>query len=177
MPSPSGAVGRQSKEVPQTSSPDIPRSQSGEFYFATCGEFYSVIDSARRIDKDPRLSPQKERTRHWRTRSDPLEQIWPRVEDLLKIDGILAVTIFETLQDELGEDVVPDGVRRTLERRISRWRALNGGEKEIIFPQHHPAGRQGLSDFTVCDALQVTIGGEDLDHRLFLFRFACSDWE
>ena len=133
--------------------------------------------SARRIDKDPRLSPQKERTRHWRTRSDPLEQIWPRVEDLLKIDGILAVTIFETLQDELGEDVVPDGVRRTLERRISRWRALHGGEKEIIFAQHHPAGRQGLSDFTVCDTLQVTVGGKDLDHRLFHFRLACSGWE
>ena len=133
--------------------------------------------TARRIDKDPRLSSQKDRERHWRTRSDPLEQVWPRVEELLRIDGILSVTIFETLQDEFGEDVVPDGVRRTLERRISRWRALNGGEKEIMFAQHHPAGRQGLSDFTVCDDLRVTIGGEGFDHRLFHFRLACSGWE
>ena len=50
--------------------------------------------SARRIDKDPRLSSQKDRERHWRTRSDPLEQVWPRVEELLRIDGILSVTIF-----------------------------------------------------------------------------------
>lgn len=132
--------------------------------------------SARRIDKDPGLPSQKKGKRHWRTRADPLEQVWPRVEELLKIEGILSVTIFETVQDEFGEDVVPDGVRRTLERRIARWRALNGSEKEIFFPQHHEIGRQGLSDFTVCDDLRVTIAGERFDHRLFHFRLACSGW-
>jgi hypothetical protein len=133
--------------------------------------------SARRIEKDPRLPSQKKRERHWRTRPDPLEQVWPRVEELLKIEGIISVTIFETVQDEFGEVAVPDGVRRTLERRIARWRALNGGEKEIFFPQHHAIGRQGLSDFTVCDKLQVTIAGEGFDHRLFHFRLAFSGWE
>lgn len=133
--------------------------------------------SARRIEKDPRLPSQKKHERHWRTRADPLEQVWPRVEELLKIEGIIPVTIFETVQDEFGEAAVPDGVRRTLERRIARWRALNGGEKEIFFPQHHEIGRQGLSDFTVCDKLHVTIAGERFDHRLFHFRLACSGWE
>jgi hypothetical protein len=72
---------------------------------------------------------------------------------------------------------VPDSVRRTLERRIARWRALNGGEKEIFFPQHHEIGRQGLSDFTVCDKLHITIAGERFDHRLYHFSLACSGWE
>jgi hypothetical protein len=133
--------------------------------------------SARRIEKDPRLPSQKKRERHWRTRPDPLEQVWSRVEELLKIEGILAVTIFETVQDEFGEDAVPDGVRRTLERRIARWRALNGGEKEIFFPQRHEIGRQGLPDFTVCDELRVTIAGERFNHRLFHFCLAHSGWE
>jgi hypothetical protein len=133
--------------------------------------------SARRIENDPRMPSQKQGKRHWRTRADPLEEFWPRVEELLKIEGIIAVTIFETLQDELGEDAVPDKVRRTLERRIARWRALNGGEKEIFFPQHHELGRQGLSDFTVCDDLKVTIAGEPLNHRLYHFRLASSGWE
>lgn len=133
--------------------------------------------SARRIEKDPCLPSQKKHKRHWRTRADPLEQVWPRVEELLKIEGITPVTIFETVQDEFGEAAVPDGVRRTLERRIARWRALNGGEKEIFFPQHHEIGRQGLSDFTVCDKLRVTIAGERFDHRLFHFRLACGGWE
>lgn len=133
--------------------------------------------SARRIEKNPRLPSQYKRERHWRTRPDPLEPVWARVEELLQIDGLLPVAIFETVQDEFGEDVVPDGVRRTLERRISRWRALNGGEKEIVFPQVHVAGRQGLLDFTVCDDLRVTLCGERFDHRLFHFRLACSGWE
>ena len=133
--------------------------------------------SARRIEKDPRLPSQKKRERHWRTRADPLELVWPRVEELLKIEGIISVTIFETVQDEFGEEAVPDSVRRTLERRISRWRALNGGEKEIFFPQRHEIGRQGLSDFTVCDELRVTIADERFDHRLFHFCLASSGWE
>lgn len=133
--------------------------------------------TSRRIEKDPRLPSQRQPGRHWRTRADPLEPFWPRVEALLKIDGIMAITIFETLQDELGEEAVPDGVRRTLERRVSRWKALHGGEKEIFFPQIHLPGRQSLSDFTVCDTLGVTIAGEPLPHRLYHFRLACSGWE
>ena len=38
----------------------------------------------------------------------------------------MAVTIFEELQDRLGPERVPDSVRRTLERRVRVWRAING---------------------------------------------------
>src|SRR3546814_7281834 len=62
-------------------------------------------------------------------------------------------------------------------RRIARWRALHGGEKEIFFPQHHEPGRQGLSDFTVCDSLKVPVAGETLGYRLYHFRLAASGWE
>src|SRR5208337_5406249 len=85
---------------------------------------------------------------------------------------IMAVTIFEELQDELGSEVLPDSVRRTLERRIAKWRALHGADKEIFFPQRHDPGRQALSDFTVADSLEVTIAGEPLPHRLYHFRLA-----
>jgi hypothetical protein len=132
--------------------------------------------SARRIDKDPRLPSQKQAKRHWRTRADPLEQVWARVEELLKIGGLLPVTIFETVQGEFGEEALPDSVRRTLERRIAKWRALHGDEQEVFFPQRHDAGRQGLSDFTVANKLNVTIAGERFDHRLYHFRLACSGW-
>jgi hypothetical protein len=133
--------------------------------------------TARRIDKDPRLPSQKRLPRAWRTRSDPLTDIWPRALDMLKIPDIMAVTIFEDLQDELGPEVLPDSVRRTLERRVARWRALHGDDKEIFFPQRHDPGRQALSDFTVADSLGVTIAGEPFPHRLYHFRLACSGWE
>jgi len=45
----------------------------------------------------------------------------------------MAVTIFEDLQDELGPDAVPDSLRRTLERRIAKWRALHGADKQVFF--------------------------------------------
>src|SRR5438270_11521597 len=30
------------------------------------------------------------------------------------------------------------GIRRTLERRIRTWRALNGAERDVMFRQEHP---------------------------------------
>src|SRR3546814_20985181 len=36
---------------------------------------------------------------------------------------------------------------------------------------------QGLSDFTVCDSLKVTVAGETLGYRLYHFRLAASGWE
>ncbi|MGY3695906.1 hypothetical protein ACVIGA_005986 [Bradyrhizobium sp. USDA 3240] len=32
-------------------------------------------------------------------------------------------------------------IRRTLERRINAWRALNGPEQDVIFRQQHEPGR------------------------------------
>ena len=43
---------------------------------------------------------------------------------------------------------LPASVRRTLERRVRRWRAVHGPEQEVIFAQMNPPGRLGLSDFT-----------------------------
>jgi hypothetical protein len=64
-------------------------------------------------------------------------------------------------QPELGA-----GMRRTLERRIRAWRAVNGPGQEVIFRQEHPPGRMGLSDFTDVSDLRGTIAGQPLDCRL-----------
>src|SRR3546814_19515582 len=89
-----------------------------------------VCSSDLRIENGPQIPSQKTKERHWRTRADPLEPFWPRIEELLQIDGIIAVTVFETLQDEFGEDAAPDAMRRPLERRTARWRELHGAERE-----------------------------------------------
>lgn len=68
-------------------------------------------------------------------------------------------------------------IRRTLERRINAWRALNGPEQDVIFRQEHEPGRLGLSDFTDTSALGITIAGEALGHRLYHFRLAFSGFE
>jgi transposase InsO family protein len=132
--------------------------------------------TAYRIEADPRLPSQKKPLRA-RRRPDPLASVWMSeiVPMLEAAPGIRAVAVFGELlrrHPEMGE-----GVRRTLERRIRTWRALNGPEQEVIFRQQHPPGRLGLSDFTDMGDLSITIAGEPLDHRLYHFRLAFSGFE
>jgi hypothetical protein len=85
------------------------------------------------------------------------------------------VAVFEEMQRRHPE--LPDGVRRTMERRIRSWRALRGPDRDVMFRQVHEPGRMGLSDFTDMADLGVRIAGVELDHRLYHFRLACSGFE
>ena len=75
-------------------------------------------------------------------------------------EGVVA--IFEEISRRHPD--LPTGVRRTLERRVTNWRALHGPSREVIFRQEHPPGRMGLSDFTDMTGLDVTIAGVPLAH-------------
>ena len=149
----------------QSNSPAVAAAKAG---FSTA--------TAYRIEADPRLPSQKKEPRG-RRRPDPLAGVWDSeiVPMLEAAPGIRAVAIFEEIcrrHPELGP-----GVRRTLERRIARWRALNGPNRDVIFRQEHPPGRMGLSDFTDMGGLGITIAGEPFDHRLYHFRLAFSGFE
>jgi transposase InsO family protein len=132
--------------------------------------------TAYRIEADPRLPSQKKKP-HGRRRPDPLAGVWDSaiVPMLEAAPGIRAVAIFEEVcRRDLG---FAPGIRRTLERRIAQWRAINGPNRDVIFRQEHPPGRMGLSDFTDMGALGITIVGEPFDHRLYHFRLAFSGFE
>jgi len=132
--------------------------------------------SAYRIEQDPRLPTQKKAPRV-RRRRDPLAAVWDsEVVLLLKsTPGLRPVAIFDEIRRRHPE--IGAGIRRTLERRIRTWRALNGAEQDVIFRQEHPPGRLGLSDFTDMRDRGVSIAGAPLDHRLYHFRLAFSGWE
>jgi hypothetical protein len=129
-----------------------------------------------RIESDPRLPSQKKAPRG-RRRPDPLEGIWEReiVPMLEAAPDLRPVAIFEELLRRHPE--LAPGVRRTLERRILQWRALNGPERDVIFRQEQVPGRLGLSDFTDMGELGITVAGEPLEHRLYHFRLAFSGFE
>ena len=62
------------------------------------------------------------RARHWRTRKDPFENVWPTVCEWLEIDpDATGRDLFERLQREY-PDMFPDGQLRTLQRRLKEWR-------------------------------------------------------
>jgi hypothetical protein len=132
--------------------------------------------SARRIERSDGL-PSQSPGRHWRTRHDPLADVWDaEVVPLLQTDALLnAVTLLEELQRRY-PGRYGSSVLRTLQRRMRQWRALHGAEREVYFAQEHPPGRLGLSDFTVADDLRVEIGGALFEHRLYQFALAHSGW-
>src|SRR5271157_2521861 len=132
--------------------------------------------AAYRFEKYPGLPSQKKAPRE-RRRLDPLAGVWDSeiVPMLIAAPALRSIAIFEELlrrHPELGA-----GMRRTLERRIRAWRAVNGPDQEVIFRQEHPPGRMGLSDFTDMRDLGVTIAGQPLDHRLYHFRLPFSGFE
>ena len=113
--------------------------------------------AAYRFEKDPRLPTQKKAPRE-RRRADPFVDVWENevLPMLRAAPGLRPIAVFEELcrrHPELGS-----GTRRTLERRIRAWRAVNGPDREVIFRQEHPPGRMGLSDFTEVADLGVTVG-------------------
>ena len=111
------------------------------------------VASARRLDTAVVL-PSQRPPRHWRTRADPLGEVWA-AEVVPMLEGapsLMAVTVLEELQRRHPERFA-DAVLRTLQRRVSQWRAEHGDEREIYFAQEHPPGRLGFSDFTVADEL------------------------
>ncbi len=66
---------------------------------------------------------------------------------------------------------------RTLQRRFRDWRAENGKNKSVIFPQTHKPGEQSQSNYTVMNSLEITINGEEFKHIVFHFMLVYSNWE
>ena len=120
---------------------------------------------------------QQSGNRHWRTRQDPLEDVW--LSDVLPLlhsrPQISPATVLEYLQDKY-PGKYPDNVRRTLQRRIRTSKACHGEGREIMFLQDHQPGLRALSDFTQLKGTVITINGYPLEHKLFHFRLEWSRW-
>jgi hypothetical protein len=134
--------------------------------------------SARRWQKGSYPS-QRRKPHTWRTREDPFVEVFDaEIVPLLEADsrGVLeATTILAELQRRHPGEFI-QGQVRTLQRRLRQWRALNGPEKEVFFPQDHPPGREAAYDFTNCDELGITISGAPFEHLLFELALSFSGW-
>ena len=119
------------------------------------------------------LPSQMERPqRTYRTRPDPLEEFWSEIEERLEHDSRLKpYAILDWLKQKYnspaGELCVTDSIRRTLERRVQRWKLEHDVQQEVMFAQVHHAGDVIAFDFVVMNSLKVTIGGKPFDHMMF----------
>ena len=136
------------------------------------------VRSARKWQSGP-LPSETSQDRWWRTRPDPFDGILEEeTPPLLQGDPagrLKATTIIEWLEERHPGRFSASQLR-TLQRRLQDWRALNGPDQEVYFPQEHPPGREAQFDFTHCNALGVTVAGRIYPHQLFQMILSHSGW-
>lgn len=133
--------------------------------------------TARKYVRSGKLPSEIKPDHHWRTREDPFAEVWQEVRSKLELNpGLEAKTLFEDLQRRY-PGRFQDGQLRTLQRKVKRWRALEGPPKEVFFPQEHRPGELCQSDFTHLSSLCVTIRRQHFRHLLYHFVLTYSNWE
>ncbi len=134
-------------------------------------------NTARKYLRLGKLPSQVREPHTWQTRKDPFGEVWSKAREFLGLNpGLEAKTLFEYFQREkLGR--FADGQLRTFQRKVKRWRALEGPAQEIYFPQEHHPGELCESDFTYMNSLGITIQGQRFDHLIYHFVLTYSNWE
>jgi hypothetical protein len=122
--------------------------------------------------------PQELQAKHtWRTRPDPLADLWPKAETMLaEAPDLEAKALFEYLRQQTPESVKEPHLR-TFQRRVKRWRLQHGPEKEVFFAQDWEPGRALQLDWTHASELAVTITGAAYEHLLCHAVLPYSNWE
>jgi len=133
--------------------------------------------TARKYLKAGKMPSQMRVDHTWKTRADPFEAHWKECECIFEAASELeAKFVFEWLCEKF-PGVYQEGQLRTFQRRVSEWRALNGPEREVYFPQVHIPGKRMSTDCTHAEELGVTINREPFPHLLCHCALTYSNWE
>ena len=133
--------------------------------------------TARNYLRQDDVMEQRQAPHTWRTREDPLEEVWPRALAMLReAPELEAKVLFEYLaQSHPGG--IKDKLLRTFQRRVRSWRLAEGPEKEVFFTQDHKPGEELAVDWTDMGDLGIMIEGKVLAHKLFHAVLPYSNWE
>ncbi len=133
--------------------------------------------TARKYLRSGKMPSEVKKEHTWQTRKDPFAEVWDELVYYLRANpGLEAQTLFNHVQRKYPGQF-QDGQLRSLQRKIKRWRALEGSGKEVYFPQNHEPGDLSSSDFTNMKKLYITIAGIPFDHLLYHFVLTYSNWE
>jgi len=128
------------------------------------------------LDQD-KVMEQRQVPHIWRTRKDPLEEVWPQALAMLReAPELEAKALFEHLTEGRGDEIKPN-LLRTFQRRVKSWRLAEGPEKEVFFTQDHPPGKTLAVDWTDMGGVGITIQGKVYAHKLFHAVLPYSNWE
>lgn len=139
----------------------------------------AMSERTARTWKEGPLPSETKAPRDWLTRPDPFTEIWDSdVVPLLEADETGRLEA-KTIVQVLGERYpgrYGKAQLRTMQRRVRRWRALQGPPKTVYFEQDAVPGREGAFDFTHGTELRVTVAGQAFRHLLFQFVLVFSGW-
>jgi hypothetical protein len=123
------------------------------------------------------LSPtEKSKPRAHRTRPDAFAEDWPELEKMLAdAPELEAKALFDWLAEKQ-PDKYQEGQLRTLQRRVSRWRAFNQGQIATLDQVRQPGEMMQL-DGTWMSELMVTIAAQPFKHMLIHCILPYSNWE
>jgi transcriptional regulator with XRE-family HTH domain len=137
------------------------------------------LGSRKTVSKYERLGQmpsELKQPRAYRTRPDPFEADWPDMVGMLQhAPELEAQALFEWLC-ERRPGRYTDGQLRTLQRRLSLWRALHG-QTVLTLEQVHQPGEVLQTDGTWMNALGITLGGETFPHLVIHSVLPYSNWE
>lgn len=135
------------------------------------------VKTARKYIQNKELPSDHKKTHTWKKRSDPFEDEWLNLTQMLEVSpGLHAKTLLNYLIGKF-PDKYNQSHLRTLQRRIRYWRAEYGSSRSVIFRQDIKAGKQSQSDYTCMNSLSITIAKEPFKHLLFHFMLPYSRWE
>jgi hypothetical protein len=135
------------------------------------------VKTARKYLKQDRLPEELKKPHVWRTRKDPFENVWQEIREMLELNpGLEAKTLFEHFVEKY-PGCFRECQLRTLQRKIKEWRATEGPQKEVFFPQVHYPGKLCSSDFTCMNSFLITINKKPYGHLIYHFTLTWSNWE
>ena len=133
--------------------------------------------TARKYLRTGKLPSQLKEERHWRTREDTFAEHWGEAKAMLEAAPELeGKMLFDWLSEQYPGSY-QEGQLRTFQRRVRKWRALEGPPKEVYFPQEHEPGVRLETDFTWMNRLEITINKEPFSHLLCHCVLTYSNWE
>ena len=129
-----------------------------------------------KYEKADLLPRQMQKPRTYRTRADAFAAVWPAVEKMLtNAPALEAKALFDWLCEQ-HPGKYQEGQLRTLQRRISRWRAFNQSQTATLDQVRVPGEMMQL-DGTWMTTLAVTITGQPFKHMLMHAVLPYSNWE
>ena len=132
--------------------------------------------TVRKYEKQGKLPSELKQPRSYRTREDAFTEDWGEVEKMLEeAPGLEGKALFEWLQEQK-PGKYQEGQLRTLQRRVSNWRALKGRQVLSLEQVHHP-GEVLQTDGTWMNELKISIQGEAFEHLLIHSVLPYSNWE